>query len=79
MAMSEHPDKAIILDLGGPKKVAQILGYDHKPGGVNRVLNWMRRGIPAQVKVDFPHLFMQPAPAASDSPAVPDPVVVSRG
>lgn len=51
-------DKALIDELGGPAKLAGKLGYD-KDGGVQRVQNWMTRGIPAAVKVDRPDLFMR--------------------
>jgi hypothetical protein len=57
VCMTDKDDKTLILDLGGPAKVAEILGFD-KPGGVQRVQNWMTRGIPAQQKVDRPDLFM---------------------
>jgi len=51
-------DKEIILSLGGPSKVAKRLGYK-KDGGAQRVHNWMNRGIPAQVKIDNPDLFLR--------------------
>lgn len=51
-------DKDLIDALGGPTKVAQLLGFDKKQGGVQRVQNWIGRGIPAQVKLDFPHIFL---------------------
>lgn len=50
-------DKQLIEHLGGPAKVAELLGVD-KNGGVQRVFNWLSRGIPARVKVDRPDLFM---------------------
>jgi hypothetical protein len=50
-------DKEIIENLGGPAAVAELLGFE-KHGGTQRVFNWMTRGIPAQVKVDHPELFM---------------------
>lgn len=50
-------DEEIISDLGGPAKVAELLGYD-KQGGTQRVSNWITRGIPARVKVERPDLFM---------------------
>lgn len=50
-------DKAMIRDLGGPAKVAELLGYE-KDGGVQRVQNWLSRGIPSSVKVERPDLFM---------------------
>jgi len=60
-AMSKHSDIAadaqIIEDLGGPAKLAELLGYD-KAGGVQRIQNWKTRGIPASVKLDHPELFL---------------------
>jgi len=50
-------DKEIIENLGGPAKVAEMLSYP-KHGGVQRVTNWMTRGIPFKVKVERPDLFM---------------------
>lgn len=46
--------------LGGPAKVAERLGYDKADGGVQRVHNWVTRGIPAKVKVERPDLFLVP-------------------
>lgn len=51
-------DADLIKNLGGPTRVAEILGYDTAEGGAQRVQNWLTRGIPAQVKVHFPHIFM---------------------
>lgn len=50
-------DKQRILDLGGPTKVAELLGFDKAKGGVQRVQNWMTRGIPAKIKLSYPNLF----------------------
>ena len=50
-------DTKLINDLGGPTKVAALLGMK-KRGSVQRVQNWLTRGIPAQVKADYPHLFL---------------------
>lgn len=50
-------DKQLIDALGGPTRVAELLNYD-KPGGVQRVANWLKRGIPASVKLDRPDLFL---------------------
>jgi len=79
--MKTNSDKALIRALGGPTKVAALLGYDQRPGGPQRVQNWMRRGIPSHVKVKFPHLFLQPAPAAAPAEpvvsAAPDSVAVA--
>lgn len=52
-------DAKLIRDLGGPTRVAEILGYDKAAGGVQRVQNWLTRGIPSHVKVQRPDLFMQ--------------------
>jgi hypothetical protein len=51
-------DIEIIESLGGATKLAEILGYDKQAGGVQRVHNWLSRGIPPQVKLDRPDLFM---------------------
>ena len=50
-------DKETIERLGGPAKVAELLGLD-KHGGTQRVHNWIARGIPFRVKVERPDLFM---------------------
>jgi hypothetical protein len=50
-------DKALIQELGGPTRVAELLSLP-KYGGAQRVQNWMTRGIPAAVKVQRPDLFM---------------------
>lgn len=50
-------DKQLIESLGGPAKVAELLGYE-KHGGVQRVFNWTERGIPPKVKLQFPQLFL---------------------
>jgi hypothetical protein len=56
LAMS---DQEIINGLGGPAKVAELLGLNKTRGGVQRVQNWITRGIPAQVKLDRPDLFLR--------------------
>jgi hypothetical protein len=50
-------DAAIIESLGGPAKVAELLGYN-KQGGTQRVHNWVTRGIPPRVKIDYPEIFL---------------------
>ena len=55
--MSIENDRAIIERLGGPARVAEMLKLN-KFGGVQRVSNWVRRGIPAQVKLDHPDIFL---------------------
>lgn len=52
-------DKELIASLGGPTKVAELLELDKAKGGVQRVQNWITRGIPAQVKLDRPDLFLR--------------------
>jgi len=54
--MSIEADKEILLKLGGSTKVAELLGFKDK----QRVQNWMTRGIPAKVKLEYPHIFMNP-------------------
>ena len=51
--------------MGGPAKVAALLGYQRE-GGLQRVQNWKFRGIPALVKVQHPQLFMGDAMAAAN-------------
>lgn len=50
-------DAEIIENLGGPTALAKRLKYE-KLGGAQRVANWKKRGIPASVKVAFPHIFL---------------------
>lgn len=57
VAMSKESDRELIAKLGGPTRVAELLNLP-KYGGVQRVQNWMQRGIPAAMKVDHPAIFM---------------------
>jgi len=50
-------DKTIIESLGGPTRVCELLGLD-KHGGVQRVQNWITRGIPYRVKVEHADIFL---------------------
>lgn len=54
------PDWALILALGGPAKVAELMKLTEK-GSVQRIQNWKYRGIPASVKLRFPELFLKKA------------------
>lgn len=54
--MSIESDKQILLKLGGSTKVAELLGFKDK----QRVQNWMKRGIPAKIKLQYPHIFLNP-------------------
>lgn len=69
-------DKALIESLGGPAKLAETLGYE-KEGGIQRVQNWLTRGIPAAVKLErpdlfLPHLKQKRAPAEERRIGLPD-------
>lgn len=68
MDTTTHSDAELIKQLGGPTKLADLLGYDKASGGVQRVQNWMTRGIPAAVKVQRPDLFMRPELPAEAAP-----------
>ncbi len=59
-------DSELIRSLGGPTKVAELLKFE-QAGGVQRVQNWLKRGIPAQVKVDYPELFMRIQPTTTET------------
>ncbi len=50
-------DTELITHLGGPTRVAELLGLK-KEWGVQRVQNWLTRGIPPKVKLEWPHLFL---------------------
>lgn len=64
MDQTTSPDAKLIEDLGGAAKVAELLGYDKTQGGIQRVHNWISRGIPPAVKLQRPDLFLgQAAPA----------------
>lgn len=69
MDANTHPDAQVIADLGGAAKVAELLGFDKKEGGVQRVHNWTARGIPSAVKVAHPDLFMRLQAAPAPAPA----------
>ena len=58
-------DSQLIDALGGPAAVAELLGYDKRRGGIQRVHNWRTRGIPAAAKVLRPDLFMRPSEQAA--------------
>jgi hypothetical protein len=51
-------DSETIDRLGGPSKLAKLLGYDSMRGGTQRIQNWKKRGIPADVKLKWPELFL---------------------
>lgn len=51
-------DRALIQALGGPTKVARLLGLSEL-GSVQRVQNWTVRGIPPAVKLEHPQVFLR--------------------
>lgn len=59
-------DRDLIMKHGGPAALAELLKF-RKPGGVQRVQNWMTRGIPAKVKLDHPDLFLSPLAFSTDA------------
>lgn len=76
-------DADLIDALGGPTKLAALLRLSEK-GGVQRVSNWKRRGIPPRMLLDHAQVFRD-APrgestvdcepkGAVGAPAVPEPV-----
>lgn len=56
-------DAKLIREMGGPTKVAAILAAGPKVS-VQRVQNWLTRGIPSHIKVAYPHYFMRGAAQA---------------
>ena len=65
-------DAGLIRNLGGPTKVAEAISAD-KRVSAQRVQNWLTRGIPSNIKVLYPHLFMpELAQAPSPAPVVAD-------
>lgn len=61
-------DQELIKELGGPSAVAELLNFP-MPGGAQRVQNWLSRGIPAQVKLDHPKIFLSKKKKAKASAA----------
>ena len=43
--------------LGGPTKVADLLGWKGQPGAVQRISNWKVRGIPPRILLKYPEIF----------------------
>jgi hypothetical protein len=61
-------DSDLIERLGGSSALAKRLGYP-LAGGVQRVQNWKRRGIPPRVKIEWPELFLSPLPRQDEHDA----------
>lgn len=64
-----HPDSELIKRLGGVAEVARKMGYG--AGGIQRVHNWLHRGIPPRVKLERSDLFLKPAPKPRKSAEAP--------
>ena len=58
--MENKADKALIKSYGGPAKLARMLGFSPS-SGTQRVHNWMKRGISAQAKLDYPGILLHKA------------------
>lgn len=52
-----HKDAKLIDKLGGDTRLAERLGFEKS--GPQRVHNWRTRGIPADVKLAHPELFLR--------------------
>ena len=65
-------DSEIISHYGGPTKFAQLLGLS-APGSVQRVANWGVRGIPADIKLRYPHFFGITIGAVNAAPELASP------
>ncbi|OLF40808.1 hypothetical protein [Psychrobacter sp. Rd 27.2] len=50
-------DKELIMKLGGVVVVAEYLGVTYQC-----VFNWLSRGIPPKVKLDYPEVFLSKDP-----------------
>jgi hypothetical protein len=64
-----NDDSKLIDDLGGPAKLAELLGYSKVDGGVQRVHNWRTRGIPSKVRLEHPEIFLRVATRLHQSAA----------
>lgn len=56
MEANTSKDAERIAELGGPAKVARLLGFAPETG-TQRVQNWITRGIPVRMKYERPDLF----------------------
>ena len=65
-------DAEMIKDIGGPSRVAEMLGLDKRAGGVQRVQTWTTRGIPPAVKLQHPNLFLKHLTAAAKTRVAAD-------
>lgn len=51
-------DAKLIAELGGPAALTRLLKLDYK-GARQRVQWWVTRGIPAEMKLQYPHIFLR--------------------
>lgn len=58
MSTNFHEDKALIDALGGVHQVVALMSYEPSAANIQRVKNWLTRGIPSKVKVERPDLFL---------------------
>lgn len=57
--MDAEKTTLLIDAVGGDKAFARLLGIDDKPGFQQRVNNWKRRGMPADVVLDHLRLIQR--------------------
>ena len=64
-------DNRLIAALGGPAAVARLLGLQGRHA-VQRVSNWRIRGVPSDVKIQHPEVFLRHLMADSEpNPPIP--------
>ncbi|HDR9093349.1 hypothetical protein QZM46_17555 [Burkholderia vietnamiensis] len=68
---SIEADRGRIERLGGSAAVARLMGLTTR-GAVQRVNNWKTRGIPADVKLVWPELFLHALPEVDSTDASDD-------
>ncbi len=71
-------DAEIIYHYGGAAKFASLLGLE-KTGSIQRVSNWITRGIPAEVKLKHPDLFGITIGEIKRAPVVADAMASQEG
>ena len=76
--MRAMTDAEIIQALGGPTVLARRLGLS-TPDGSRRVHNWIKRGIPAKVRLENPRVFKVRATAKDAALAMEMPAAKSAG
>lgn len=64
-------DAELIDDLGGPSRVAELLGLTER-GAVQRISNWKRRGIPSRVLLEHSGVLVRRPAATAPAEEVRD-------